>query len=178
MKSLAQSRGPIHLGLDVHKLSITAGVLEAAASAPVLQRIGSDDAAVRQLIGKCGDPSRLKVCYEAGPTGFTLARTLESWGVACDVVAPSRIPKQSGDRVKTDKRDGPARGCTGPGCSPRSTSRHGRSRRSGIWLGPGMTSTMTSSGCAGGCWRCCSGTGTSTAPGRPGPKRTISGWMH
>jgi transposase len=105
MKSLAQSRGPIHLGLDVHKMSITAGILEAAASTPVLQRIGSDDAAVRQLIGKCGDPSRLNVCYEAGPTGFTLARTLESWGVACDVVAPSRIPKQAGDRVKTDKRD-------------------------------------------------------------------------
>ena len=105
MKSLARSRGPIHLGLDVHKMSITAGLLEAAATTPVLQRIGSDDAAVRQLISKCGDPSRLRACYEAGPTGFTLARTLMSWGVSCEVVAPSRIPKESGDRVKTDKRD-------------------------------------------------------------------------
>lgn len=105
MNTLAHSRGPIHLGLDVHKMSITAGVLEAAATVPVLQRIGSDDAAVRALIAKCGDPSRLKVCYEAGPTGFALARTLQSWGVACDVIAPSRIPKESGDRVKTDKRD-------------------------------------------------------------------------
>jgi len=105
MKSFARSRGPIHLGLDVHKLSITAGVLEADGVTPVLQRIGSDDAAVRQLISKCGSPSRLRACYEAGPTGFTLARTLTSWGVACDVVAPSRIPKASGDRVKTDKRD-------------------------------------------------------------------------
>jgi transposase len=108
MKSFAQSRGPIHLGLDVHKLSITAGVLEANATTPVLQRIGSDDAAVRQLISKCGDPGRLRACYEAGPTGFTLARTLKSWGVACDVVAPSRIPKESGDRIKTDKRDAAA----------------------------------------------------------------------
>jgi hypothetical protein len=62
MKSLAQSRGPIHLGLDVHKLSITAGVLEANATTPVVQRIGFDDAAVRQLISKCGTPSRLRVC--------------------------------------------------------------------------------------------------------------------
>ena len=105
MKTLAHSRGPIHLGLDVHKMSITAGILEPAATVPVLQRIGSDDAAVRALIGKCGDPSRLRVCYEAGPTGFTLARTLKSWGVACDVIAPSKTPRGSGDRVKTDKRD-------------------------------------------------------------------------
>src|SRR6476646_5992473 len=105
MKTLTHSRGPIHLGLDVHKLSITAGVLDAAATVPVLQRIGSDDAAVRGLIAKCGDPSQLRVCYGAGPTGFTLARTLQSWGGACEVIAPSRIPKESGDRVKTDKRD-------------------------------------------------------------------------
>ncbi len=33
------------------------------------------------------------------------ARLLTSMGVACDVVAPSLIPKGSSDRVKTDKRD-------------------------------------------------------------------------
>lgn len=105
MKSLSRSRGPIHLGLDVHKLSITAGILEPGATTPVVQRIGSDDAAVRQLIRNIGGPSRLRVCYEAGPTGFTLARTLQSWGISCEVIAPTRIPKESGDRVKTDKRD-------------------------------------------------------------------------
>lgn len=105
MKSLAVSHSPIYLGLDVHKLSITAGILDGASTQPVLQRIGSDDAAVRSLISKCGDPSRLRVCYEAGPTGFTLARTLQSWGVECDVIAPSKTPKGSGDRIKTDKRD-------------------------------------------------------------------------
>jgi transposase len=105
MRSLALSEGPIHLGLDVHKDSITAGVLEASAMSPVTMRIATDDAAVRQLLSKCGELNRVKVSYEAGPTGFTLARTLWSWGVACDVVAPSRIPKESGDRVKTDRRD-------------------------------------------------------------------------
>ena len=105
MKSLTLSSGPIHLGLDVHKDSITAAVLDASSSSPVTMRVATDDAAIRSLLRKCGDANRLRVCYEAGPTGFTLARTLSSWGVLCDVVAPTLIPKQSGDRVKTDKRD-------------------------------------------------------------------------
>jgi transposase len=47
----------------------------------------------------------LRACYEAGPTGFELARLLASMGVRCEVVAPSLIPKAPGDKVKTDKRD-------------------------------------------------------------------------
>jgi transposase len=47
----------------------------------------------------------LSVCYEAGPGGSKLYRSLSSMGVDCDVVAPSLIPKGSLDRVKTDKRD-------------------------------------------------------------------------
>ena len=105
MSSVTRNRESIHLGLDVHKDSITAGVLEPAAESPVLTRIGPDDDAVRRLIRKFPDKKQLKVCYEAGPTGFTLARTLTRWGVDCEVIAPSRIPKQSGDRVKTDNRD-------------------------------------------------------------------------
>jgi len=45
------------------------------------------------------------VCYEAGPTGFGLYRLLRCMGVACEVVAPSLIPRAPGDRVKTDRRD-------------------------------------------------------------------------
>jgi transposase len=45
------------------------------------------------------------VCYEAGPTGFGLYRLLRSMGVACEVVAPSLVPRAPGDRVKTDRRD-------------------------------------------------------------------------
>ncbi len=47
----------------------------------------------------------LRVCYEAGPTGYDLARMLTRWGVSCDVIAPSLVPKAAGDKVKTDKRD-------------------------------------------------------------------------
>ena len=49
--------------------------------------------------------AELRVCYEAGPTGFVLARRLAQLKVHCTVVAPSLIPSRSGDRVKTDRRD-------------------------------------------------------------------------
>jgi transposase len=45
------------------------------------------------------------LCYEAGPTGFVLARRLRELGYACEVVAPSLIPTLASDRVKTDRRD-------------------------------------------------------------------------
>jgi transposase len=48
---------------------------------------------------------RLHFCYEAGPTGYGLHRQLTGLGHVCDVVAPTMIPKRSGDRVKTNRRD-------------------------------------------------------------------------
>ena len=60
---------------------------------------------MRRLIGRFPDPGLLRVCYEAGPTGFGLYHLLVSMGVRCQVVAPSLVPKGSGDRVKTDRRD-------------------------------------------------------------------------
>jgi transposase len=57
---------------------------------------------VRKLAGK---HRRLTFCYEAGPTGYGLYRQIKSLGFECVVVAPSLIPKKSGDRVKTNRRD-------------------------------------------------------------------------
>ena len=48
--------------------------------------------------------TELRVCYEAGPTGFVLARRLGQLKTACLVVAPSLIPTRSGERIKTDRR--------------------------------------------------------------------------
>jgi transposase len=47
----------------------------------------------------------LRVCYEAGPTGYVLYWQLTQLGVACEVIAPSLVPTKTGDRVKTDRRD-------------------------------------------------------------------------
>ena len=52
-----------------------------------------------------GLPRPVRVAYEAGPTGYGLARELARRGVECVVAAPSKIPRASGDRVKTDRRD-------------------------------------------------------------------------
>jgi transposase len=48
---------------------------------------------------------RLQFCYEAGPCGYGVHRTLSRLGEACMVVAPSMIPRKSGERQKNDTRD-------------------------------------------------------------------------
>jgi transposase len=97
--------GLIHLGLDVHKDTISVAILTPDRDGPEVDRIPHDEASVRRLVGRLGDPRRLRACYEAGPTGFELARLLDRMGVRCEVVAPSLIPKAPGDKVKTDRRD-------------------------------------------------------------------------
>lgn len=48
---------------------------------------------------------RVHACYEASSCGFGLQRALEAQGISREVVAPSSIPRRSGERVKTDRRD-------------------------------------------------------------------------
>jgi transposase len=62
--------------------------------------------AVKKLVTKLSRQyDKLHFWYEAGPTGYGLHRQLTDLGHACDVVAPTMIPKRSGDRVKTNRRD-------------------------------------------------------------------------
>jgi transposase len=96
---------PVHLGLDVHKDTISVAILAPDRDGPDVERITHDEVSVRRLVGRLGDPRWLRACYEAGPTGYDLARLLHTMGVRCEVIAPSLIPKAPGDRVKTDKRD-------------------------------------------------------------------------
>lgn len=94
-----------YVGLDVHKDTISVGVLEPGSQSAVVDKIFHDEESVRRLAGRLSGHHRLRVCYEAGPTGYELQRLLASVGVSCEVIAPSLIPKAPGDRVKTDKRD-------------------------------------------------------------------------
>src|SRR5262249_8648187 len=61
--------------------------------------------ALSKVLDRLGPRDRVSCCYEAGPTGYGLARALLVAGWACDVIAPSLVPKRSGQRLKADRRD-------------------------------------------------------------------------
>jgi transposase len=91
------------VGLDVHARSIVAGVLDIETGELRSERL---PVAVEAVVGwTVSLPGPVAVAYEAGPTGFGLARALEAVGVRCVVVAPSKLERPPGDRVKTDRRD-------------------------------------------------------------------------
>jgi transposase len=96
-----------YIGLDVHKDSIAVSI--APEASPEVRRygiIGGSLDAVDKLLKKLSPPGiELRVVYEAGPTGFVICRHLRSQGIACEVVAPSLVPKKASDKVKTDRRD-------------------------------------------------------------------------
>jgi transposase len=91
--------------MDVSKNAIAVAVLPPDRDQAEVDKIFHDSDSVRRLIKRIGPSKRIWACYQAGPTGYDLQRLLNSLGVRCDVVAPSLIPKGSGDRVKTDRRD-------------------------------------------------------------------------
>jgi transposase len=94
-----------YVGLDVHKATTTIAVAEASGGdAQVWGRTGSDPIAIECELRKLGGPGRVKVCYEAGPTGYGLARRLIAADYDCQVVAPSLVPTDT-RRIKTDNRD-------------------------------------------------------------------------
>jgi transposase len=91
------------VGLDVHATKIVATVLDVETGEVQWFTLGGD---VNEAAGLCaGLPRPVRVAYEAGPTGYGLARELDRRSVQCVVAAPSKIPRASGDRVKTDRRD-------------------------------------------------------------------------
>jgi transposase len=94
-----------YVGMDVHAATISVAIVEGRGLPRSLGTIENRPEAVRRLIGKLGEPKTLRVCYEAGPTGYALYWQLTKLGVHCEVIAPSLVPSMPGDRVKTDRRD-------------------------------------------------------------------------
>ncbi|HZS21621.1 MAG TPA: IS110 family transposase [Pseudonocardiaceae bacterium] len=91
------------VGLDVHARSVVAAGLDTVSGQRFRARLCPDHGEICRWLGQL--PSPVAVAYEAGPTGFVLARALRAAGIRCEVLAPSRLQRPAGDRVKTDSRD-------------------------------------------------------------------------
>lgn len=91
------------VGLDVHARSVVACGLDGETGEMFERRLTPDHHEILVWIRSL--PGRAAVTYEAGPTGFGLARFLLAAGIVCLVAAPSKLQRPSGDRVKTDTRD-------------------------------------------------------------------------
>ena len=93
------------VGLDVHAQTIAVAVAEPSGEVRSLGVIANRIEAVRKLLRQLGRPEQLRVCYEAGPTGYVLYWQLTQLGVKCCVIAPNLVPMKATDRIKTDRRD-------------------------------------------------------------------------
>jgi len=91
------------VGLDVHARSVVAHAVDGVTGEVFTARLVPDAGTVAAWLGAL--PGPVAAVYEAGPTGFGLARSLRVAGVRCEVAAPSKLQRPSGERVKTDARD-------------------------------------------------------------------------
>jgi transposase len=103
MRSVDMTDGICFVGLDVHARK-TAGAAVQLGSGEVFkaQVVGSPVEAIGWLRSL---PGEVRAVYEAGPTGFGLARAARAAGLEVMVCSPGAIPRQPGDRIKTDTRD-------------------------------------------------------------------------
>ena len=91
------------VGLDVHARSIAAAAIDTTTGEFFKDTLVPKSEVVIDWIRRL--PSPAAVTYEAGPTGFGLARALRDAGLRCEVAAPSRLVRPAGGRVKTDAKD-------------------------------------------------------------------------
>ena len=97
----------IYVGLDVHKATIAVAIVHGArGAAHFYGEIENTPQAIAKWVSALSQAGEvLNFCYEAGPCGYELYHQLRALGHPCDAVAPSLIPRKSGVRIKTDRRD-------------------------------------------------------------------------
>ena len=97
------SDGICFAGLDVHARKTAAAAVVLGSGEVFRARLGGGS---QEAIGWLRSlPGEVRAVYEAGPTGFGLARAARAAGLEVMVCSPGAIPRQPGDRVKTDARD-------------------------------------------------------------------------
>jgi hypothetical protein len=162
------------VGLDVHARSVVACGLDGETGEVVERGLTPDHHEILEWMQALPQP--VAVTYEAGPTGFGLARFLLAAGVRCVVAAPSRLQRPAGDRVKTDARDarhlarllhlGEIVAVTIPSVEQEAARDLVRARED-------CRGDLMSAGT--GCRNCCCGKGSSTTAGRRGRAGTRRG---
>ena len=93
----------VSIGIDVHKESWQT-TIRAEGEEVFHGRLPSQYQALKKLIERLSGCT-VKVAYEAGPCGFSLYDKLIADGIETIVVPPILIPMESGNKVKTDRRD-------------------------------------------------------------------------
>src|SRR5215216_6644803 len=91
------------VGLDVHAAKVVAANLDAETGELRFQRLGGECEPVVRLCGSLEGPVRAS--YEAGPTGYGLARARDLAGGDCWVASFFYNARATTEKVKTDRRD-------------------------------------------------------------------------
>jgi transposase len=95
-----------YVGVDYHLNQISIAVMiEGQRDFHDTIRLKNEDKIIKKYMKKLSKDYEVKSCYEASSSGYVFQRKMNAWGYACDVIAPSLIPKKKGDHRKNDFRD-------------------------------------------------------------------------
>ena len=88
----------VRASVDVHALSVVAHAIDEETGKIARARLCPEHGEVLGWLHQLRGPVR--VTYEAGPTGFGLARAINNAGMECLVAAPSKLQRPAGDRLR------------------------------------------------------------------------------
>jgi len=95
----------IFVGFDVDKAHVAACVLRGTQAAPIEEvTLPNEAGRIRKYLKEVSREGKLQVGYEAGFSGYELARAIQEWGYDGRVVAPSTVPRPSKERKKKTNR--------------------------------------------------------------------------
>lgn len=101
-----KTKTKVYVGMDVHKDTVMIAVLPEGAREPTLvKRLSHEPRRLRRMLDRLARDYEVRACYEASGAGYVLERKIRSWGHACEIVAPSLIPRRPGERRKHDRKD-------------------------------------------------------------------------